>query len=184
MVFVITGNPGVGKHTVGKKIAEMLNLEPIDLNKIAVEEKMFEEGEESKDVYIEELKKYLKTRIDKKSLVIGHLAPYVLTRSQVERIIVLRKNPYKLSQIYQKRGYSQRKIKENIEGEILGIIAHDAIKRLGGKKIVQIDTSEKSIQNVVMQTVNAIRGKKETDEVDWLNLVSENDDLRRFFSYD
>ena len=182
--LVITGNPGVGKHTIGKHIAKTLDLNLIDLNQIAIDEKIFEEKNESKDVDVSKLKKILKTKLDKRSLVVGHLAPYVLTKSQVKKLIILRKNPYKLSTIYKKRKYSKNKIRENIESEILGIIAHDAFKKLDKSKIVQIDTTGKSIQKVVLQTKNAIKGKKKSDDVDWLSLVSENNDLKKFFSYD
>ena len=184
MSFVITGNPGVGKHTIGKKIAKLLDLKLIDLNQIAIDEGIFVENNESKDVDVVKLKKILKSKLDKKSLVIGHLAPYVLTKSQVKKLIILRKNPYKLSTIYKQRKYSKNKIRENLESEILGIIAHDSIKKLGKLKTLQIDTTGKSIQKVVLLTKNAINGKKKSDDVDWLSIVSEKNDLKKFFSYD
>ena len=36
VVLVLTGNPGVGKHTVSKKLAEILDYEIVDVNKEAV----------------------------------------------------------------------------------------------------------------------------------------------------
>ena len=182
--LVITGNPGVGKHTIGKHIAKTLDLNLIDLNQIAIDEGIFEEKNESKDVDVSKLKKILKLKLEKNSLVVGHLAPYVLTKSQVKKLIILRKNPYKLKSVYKQRKYSKNKIKENLESEILGIIAHDSIKKIGKMRIIQIDTTGKSIQKVVLQTKNAINGKKKSDGVDWLSLVSEKNDLKKFFSYD
>jgi len=35
-VLVLTGNPGVGKHTVSRKLAEILGYEIVDVNKEAV----------------------------------------------------------------------------------------------------------------------------------------------------
>jgi adenylate kinase family enzyme len=35
--FVITGNPGVGKHTTAKIIAEKTHAEIIDINKVAID---------------------------------------------------------------------------------------------------------------------------------------------------
>ena len=174
----------MGKHTIGKKIAKLLGLKLIDLNQIAIDEGIFVEKNESKDVDVDKLKKILKSKLDKKSLVIGHLAPYVLTKSQVKKLIILRKNPYKLSTVYKQRKYSKSKIRENLESEILGIIAHDSIKKLGKLKTLQIDTTGKSIQKVVLLTKDAINGKKKSDYVDWLSLVSEKNDLKKFFSYD
>ena len=36
LVLVLTGNPGVGKHTVSRKLAEILGYEIVDVNKEAV----------------------------------------------------------------------------------------------------------------------------------------------------
>ncbi len=35
--FVITGNPGVGKHTSAKIIAEKIDAEIIDINNVAID---------------------------------------------------------------------------------------------------------------------------------------------------
>ena len=37
MAIIITGNPGVGKHTVAKSVAKILNYKILDINKIAIE---------------------------------------------------------------------------------------------------------------------------------------------------
>ena len=134
MSIVITGNPGVGKHTIAKKIYKILNYEILDINKIALDTGVYEKNEDGIDVDVSKLKKNLKNKITKKTLIVGHLAPYVLTKSQVKKVIVLRKSPYKLISIYKKRKYPIEKIKENLESEVLGIIAHDAIKKFGKSK--------------------------------------------------
>ena len=54
---VITGNPGVGKHTVAKQIAKRLSLDLIDINKVAIQERIFEESEGTFDVDVKKLKK-------------------------------------------------------------------------------------------------------------------------------
>ena len=184
MSLVITGSPGVGKHTIGERIAKIMDLELVDLNRVALDEGVFEKGGESMDVDVDALRERLKPRLGPKSLIVGHLAPYVLTRQQIRMAIVLRKSPYALSAIYGERNYSKTKIGENIEGEILGIIAHDMIECAGNSRVVQIDTTAKSVRQVVLQARDAIDGKKSPDAVDWLSAVSEKDDLRTFFSYD
>ena len=114
-MIVITGNPGVGKHTVAAKLAQKLDLSIIDLNKTAIESKVFEKNGSTLDVNVKKLAKIVKKITTKNSLVVGHLAPYVLDKKQVNSVIVLRKNPYKLVPIYKKRKYSQKKIIENIK---------------------------------------------------------------------
>ena len=45
MSIVITGNPGVGKHTITKKISQKLNFPIIDINTLAKESEVIEKQE-------------------------------------------------------------------------------------------------------------------------------------------
>lgn len=50
MSIVITGNPGVGKHTVVREISKHVGLPIIDINSIAKDAGLFEENEDTNDV--------------------------------------------------------------------------------------------------------------------------------------
>ena len=180
MSIVITGNPGVGKHTVAEKVAQRLELSIIDINEIARNSGVFEENEDVKDVDTEKLKKILAQKISENNLIIGHLAPYVLEKNQIKIMIVLRRSPYDLIKVYKNRRYSEKKTKENTGSEILGIIAHDAISRFE-EKVVQINITGKTIQEGEEKVIGLISGNKESEKVDWLDLVTKNKDLRKFF---
>ena len=180
MSVVITGNPGVGKHTITEKIAERMKLSIIDINRIAEDSELFEKNNDTNDVDIGELEKILEQKISKKNVIVGHLAPYVLKKEQVKMMIVLRRNPYDLISVYKDRKYSEKKIIENAGSEVLGIIANDAINEFEGK-VFQIDISKKTISEVVENTMKIITTEKGNEEVDWLELVKENNDLDKFF---
>ena len=181
---VITGNPGVGKHTVAKHIAKNLKLELIDINKIAVENGIFVREKETLYVDTKALQKILDKKITNHSLVVGHLAPYVIPRKKAQIVIVLRKNPYKLNSVYKKRKYSKQKTIENLGSEILGITFYDALKKFGPAKTHQIDTSLSSVSKVVKKIEMLFeKGKFQEDQVDWLGLISKKQDLKRFFPY-
>ena len=83
MSLVITGTPGVGKHTISKKLSKVLDYEILDINKIALESNLYEKTSETNDIDVLKLKNILKKKISKKAIIVGHLAPYVLTKSQV-----------------------------------------------------------------------------------------------------
>lgn len=183
MALVITGNPGVGKHTIAKSVSKKLNRKILDINKIALESKLFKKNDESVDVDVKKLKSILKNKIKKDSIIVGHLAPYVITKKQVTLAIILRKNPYKLTPIYKKRKYSTKKIAENIGSEILGITDYDSIKKFGKNKCHQIDTTSKTISKITKTVIDIIDGKFESDIVDWLTLITNKNDLQKFFSY-
>ena len=182
MSIVITGNPGVGKHTITKKISEILNFPIVDINIVAKDLDLFEKNENTNDVDTQKLAKILRERKLNEKIVVGHLAPYVLEKNQVEIIIILRRNPYDLESVYKERNYSEIKIKENTGSEILGIITHDTIEKFE-EKAFQIDVSEKNIQQVVERVLKIISKKEGNEEVDWLNLVTKNNDLEKFFTH-
>ncbi len=182
MSIVITGNPGVGKHTIANEVSKRLGLPIIDINNIAKDSKLFEKNEDTNDVDVTELKMIIKKEISKPCLIVGHLAPYVLSSEQVMKMIVLRRNPYDLISVYKKREYSDEKTRENTGSEILGIIAHDAINQFG-IKVFQIDVTTKSILEVTNKVLNIISGENSSEDVDWLDLVTKRDDLKKFFAY-
>ncbi len=113
----------------------------------------------------------------------GHLAPYVLSSDQIKKAIVLRKNPYELIPVYKNRGYSSEKIKDNIGSEVLGVIQYDAITKFGTDKTIQVDISNKSVEESTKKVMDAIHGKIQNEEIDWLSIFSENNDLKEFFAY-
>ena len=182
MSIVITGNPGVGKHTITKKISEILNFPIIDINIIAKDSGLFEKNENTNDVDTQKLAKILQEIKLNEKIIVGHLAPYVLEKNQVEIIIILRRNPYDLELVYKERNYLEIKIKENTGSEVLGIIMHDTIEKFE-EKAFQIDISEKNIQQVVEKVLEIISKKEGNEEVDWLNLVTKNNDLEKFFTH-
>ena len=182
MSIVISGNPGVGKHTITKKISEILNFPIVDINLIAKDLGVLEKNEDTSDVDTQKLARIFSEKKLNEKIVVGHLAPYVLEKNQVKIIIILRRNPYDLESVYKERSYSEIKIKENTGSEILGIITHDAIKKFE-EKAFQIDVSEKNIQEVVEKVLEIISKKEGNEEVDWLNIVTKNNDLEKFFTH-
>jgi len=181
---VITGNPGVGKHTVAKQLAKRLDLDLIDINKIVIQEGMFEENEGTLDADVKKLKKTLERIITKNSLVVGHLAPYTVSRKQVKSAVVLRRDPYKLISVYKKRKYFHQKAIENLGSEILGVTYYDSINEFGPDRTFQINTTGKSVSTIVKKIEDFfVKGVFQEDEVDWLDAISEKNDLKRFFPY-
>jgi len=195
LVLVLTGNPGVGKHTVSKKLAEILGYEIVDVNKEAVKVGisrtitdemagiLYQKQNDSIDVDVKKTEKMLKYKISDKSLIVGHLAPFVVSKELVSKVIVLRKNPYDLIQIYDKRNYSDEKKNDNLGSEILGVIAYDSIEKFGKDKTFQINTTSLRTEEVIKKIESVINGTSKGDVVDWLTDITRKDDLRKFFPY-
>ena len=182
MSIVITGNPGVGKHTITKKISQKLNFPIIDINTLAKESEVIEKQENTNDVDTTKLANIIKKIELNEKIIVGHLAPYVIEKNQVKLVIILRRNPYQLETVYKERNYSEEKIKENIGSEILGVITHDTMEKFE-EKAFQIDVSEKNIEQVVEKVLQVICKKENNEQVDWLDLVTKNNDLEKFFTH-
>jgi len=174
-MLVLTGNPGVGKHTTASEITKQNAMyEIIDINNLAIELGLTEKAKETLGVYVAELKIKMKQKVSKNSLIIGHLAPYVLDESDVDVAIVLRKNPMDLIKVFKNRGYSKEKIKSNTAAEFIGVTFNDSISAFGEEKTYQIDTTNKTPEQVTSVIDEIVNGKNKGDIVDWFHLVDKN----------
>jgi adenylate kinase len=188
--LVITGNPGVGKHTSAKIIAEKIDAKIIDINDVAIDNNARGKNTDlGFDVDVKKLvrvlEKLLKTKRD--LVLVGHLAPYVLKPADISLVAVLRRSPYELEKTLKKRGYSVDKVRENVASEILGTSLYDSLKTFGKRKVAEFDTTGKSPEETGDEILAALQKKPKSKPkllgIDWLILVSEKGDMRRFFKY-
>ena len=128
MSVVITGSPGVGKHTISKKIAKRLGYAIIDTNRVAADA-----GLAGPDGVVDTDMLGSMMGPTDEAVIVGHLAPYALDAGQTGTVIILRRNPYELVRVYQSRGYPEEKIRDNAGSEILGVIAAYSLEKFGEK---------------------------------------------------
>ena len=182
--LVITGNPGVGKHTIADLFAKRNSSYQIfDINKFAIEKGLGEQTDDGIEVDTKKLKNEIQKLNLEKSLIVGHLAPYVLDESNIEYVIILRKNPYELIKIYEKRKYQNQKIKENAGSEVLGVIANDSITSFGKEKSFEVDATDKTPEVILKRIQDIMNNQESGDIVDWLKLIEEKNEMNKFFDY-
>ena len=182
--LVITGNPGVGKHTIADLFAKQNSSYQIfDINKFAIEKGLGEQTDDGIEVDAKKLKNEIQKLNLEKSLIVGHLAPYVLDESNIKYVIILRKNPYELIKIYEKRKYQNQKIKENAGSEVLGVIANDSITSFGKEKSFEVDATDKTPEIILKRIQDIINNQENGDIVDWLKLIEEKNEMNKFFDY-
>jgi adenylate kinase len=184
--LVITGNPGVGKHTSARMIAGRTGAEIIDINRVAIDNNAIaKKTERGLEVDVKKLgrllAKLLKTKKD--LIIVGHLAPYVIKPAGITMVAVLRRSPYELEKTLKKRRYSADKIRENLASEILGVSLYDSVKTFGRRKVVEFDTTAKTPDKTAEEIMLALRKKPKPTEIDWLALASERGDMQKFFEY-
>ena len=188
--FVITGNPGVGKHTTAKIIAEKINADIIDINDVAIDNNAtVKKTDLGLDVDVKRLVRLLEKQLkaERDLVIVGHLAPYVLRPVGISLVAVLRRSPYELEKTLKKRGHSVDKVRDNVASEILGTSLYDSLKTFGKRKVAEFDTTGKTPKETTDEILAALQKKSKSKSkligIDWLNLVSEKGDMRRFFKY-
>ena len=138
-IILITGTPGVGKHTVAGALQSRMaqagdaGWQIVDINEVARTEGLldaagsYDPASDTTDVDAGALSGATRGALAApgRYIVVGHLAPYVIPADDVVLAAVLRRNPYELIRVYEERGYSERKAKENAGAEMLGTISFD-----------------------------------------------------------
>ena len=189
--LVITGNPGVGKHTSAKLIAKKFRgSKIIDINEVALVNNAILDDNDKYGISID-IKKVSKliaqeTKTNVEGLIlVGHLAPYVIDSGRITIAIVLRRSPYELISVFQQRHYASEKARENIASEILGVSLYDSVMSFGKDKIAEVDTTGEIPARTSAKIVSLLQKKlrPQVGFVDWLSLVNKNGDLQRFLEY-
>lgn len=146
--FVVTGTPGVGKHTSARIIADKINAEIIDINHVAIDNNAISgKTDLGLDVDVKRLAKLLEKMLNTKRndlMIVGHLAPYVLKPEGIGMVAVLRRSPYELEKTLEERGYSADKARENVASEILGTALYDSLKTFSRRKVAEFDTTARA----------------------------------------
>ncbi|MFN3622403.1 MAG: adenylate kinase family protein [Nitrososphaerales archaeon] len=184
-IIAVVGTPGTGKKTVSRLLSTYLQIEYLDVNEVAIQKGAVigKDGEEYV-VSISKLRRALLPMTKGEPMILsGHLLPSVLKRSEVELVILLRCAPEALEKRLVERRYSQDKIRENVAAEILGVVAAEALKRFGVKKVSEHDTTNKSPVDTVTEVLDVVLGKSRlnTPKIDWLAEVAEKGLLQKYF---
>ncbi|HTY89858.1 MAG TPA: adenylate kinase family protein [Methanocella sp.] len=151
MKIALTGTPGTGKSTIADTIDEGFRV--VHVNELI--KNGYSLGmDEERDCLIADLPRLSKYVRSLKGDVIleghtSHLLP-------ADTIIVLRASPAALRERLKNRGWSEAKIKENIEAEALDLILVEALDT--HKKVYEIDTTNMKPMQARDAVREAIRG--------------------------
>ncbi|MHC1632173.1 MAG: adenylate kinase family protein [Methanotrichaceae archaeon] len=155
MLIALTGTPGTGKTTV----AQLLPYRVIDINALIKEEGLYTGIDAERDCLIADmdaLEKRINDLADKENPVVleGHFS-----HQFADVAIVLRTSICVLGERLAKRGYPEKKIRENLEAEALDVVLVEAVERCD--QVHKIDTTETSPQEVADQIIKMIEGEIE-----------------------
>jgi len=169
-------------------LASRLGAEIISVGELVEKENLHLGWDQKRKTLIADLEKVSK-RIEEiieqrqNPLIIeGHYAIHVVPPKKVDIVFILRRDPRELKGILEKRGYAQEKVKENLAAEILDVCLYDAVNICGVKKVCEIDTTGKRLQEVVEEIISVIKGEKKrrVGLVDWLGILEAEGELDNY----
>ncbi|MHC1580208.1 MAG: adenylate kinase family protein [Methanopyraceae archaeon] len=185
----ITGTPGVGKTTVGR-VLRRKGYDVLHLNRVARElGALLEEDEErqARVVDVHALERYVREWEpgSDPAFVESHYAHLM----PVDLVVVLRLHPRELERRLREKGYSPRKISENLEAEFVGVCYGEAVEvRSGGfparppGDVIQLDVTGLSPEEAAERVLEAVESR-EGDEVDWLADEEAQRVIERYLPY-
>lgn len=181
MLIGLTGTPGTGKTSVSEFLEKKRHWKVVHLNDLIKEKHLYTEIDEKRDAVVadmELIREHLTEIIDgkEKEVIIleSHLAHHI-----ADIVIVLRAYPPELETRLKTRGYSEEKIKENVEAEALDVILVEAFEWC--KRVFEVNTTGKSIEEVgqdIEKIIDHILSGNEEElpeykpgSIDWIDLV-------------
>ncbi len=166
----------MGKTTVARLLCERIGGVYFNLSELAENEGLITGFDETRGTSIVDLEG-LKARVaqfietDSDNLIFdGHYAPDVVPQEAVSLAFVLRRAPWRLREELTARGYSEEKVIENVEAELLDVCLVEAIESLGEERVCEVDTTASTPEEVVEELIAVIWGLKPCRRkiVDWL----------------
>lgn len=176
----LTGTPGTGKTTIAK-ILEQKNVHILYLKELAETHNFidsYDKNRESNIIDLDAVEDYLdSTYCSDQSIIIESHLSHLL--QNVNQVIVLRCHPKIIRDRLLNRKWTWKKIRENIEAEILDIILCEAVDQHGEQNVNEIDTTRISCEEIAHDILNKLLGKPtehllEPGSFDWSELLIDS----------
>lgn len=182
---MITGTPGVGKTTVAKEVASRIGCRYVNVADLALQKGLVLEFDEERQAYVvdvEGVREVLRQLARDDLCVVDTHVVSCVPPELVKVAIVLRLDPRELAPRLRARGYPEKKVVENVQAEILDICLTEAVSSLGEGRVFEVDTSGKSVGEVVEEALSVVTEKRggRPGSVNWLERLG--DEALRYLS--
>lgn len=155
-VIIITGTPAVGKSTLAKALVRKSKFQRLDLSRhyrqLAT---CYNRQKQCYEIDLEKLEKLVqeKLRESTKGLIVDSHIAHLLPRKSVDLCIVLTCSDLKkLQRRLQRRGYSRKKVQENLQAEIFRVCLEEA----KGHKVIVFDTAKTPLPRILKQAAKSL----------------------------
>lgn len=182
MKILISGTPGTGKTSTAKLLAKKINAKYIDLNKLAERNNWFIGWDNKREVKIMDTEK-ISTFLSEteENIVVDTHIPSA-GPPNADYVFILRIHPRMLLERLRNKGYSEEKVLENVQAEILDVCLIEALENFRGEVVWEINASKRKTEDIVSTMLKIMNGEvKERERIDWLSLICEEGSLEKFF---
>ena len=183
MILGVTGTPGTGKTFFAERLSKRLGYSLFNVEDFIISNGLYLGYDKERDSYILDIDRALDEFNDvlRDGVVYEGLSLAYLVSDRFDYVIVLRCNPYILEERLKMKGFPPIKVRENLQAEILDVIVSEVYSRVSRDKVIQVDNSG-DIDEKIDKVLNILEGGGDgCDRVDWLDLISSRNDIKRFF---
>lgn len=149
MRVAITGTPGTGKTSVATALKKQ-GYTIVRLHTLARKNNCivgFDKKRNSQLIDIDKVNSIVTKNFRTDALVFfeGHIAHLLIS---MEKVIILRCHPKELKKRLMRKRWSQKKVLENVQAEIIDVILCESAKQHPFENIFEFDTTKKSVEEV------------------------------------
>lgn len=158
----ITGTPGTGKSTIAGVLRERGNTV---VSASSTTTPFITSYDRDRDTRVIDLDNWAASIEVFDGFIEGHLVHFL----PCDKVVVLRCNPENLCGRLRKRGYEEKKVLENAEAEAIDVILIEAIEECGEGRVLEIDTTDRSPEEVSEIIANFYKGTvgASSGGIDW-----------------
>jgi len=138
MMVCITGTPGTGKSAVS---AELANRGYPVVHVTDLIEAYITGYDEDRQTRIIDTDRWVHDFVYTEGFIEGHLSHLL----PCDKVVVLRCHPHTLKNRLMERGYTEKKMNENVEAELIDLILVEALEEHGDRAVFEIDTTKMPI---------------------------------------
>ncbi|KAI5792219.1 AAA domain-containing protein [Pyronema domesticum] len=151
--IVITGTPGVGKSSHSLLLSESTGLNLVDVNQIVKDNKFTEEYDEALQTWVvdeDRLLDEIEPQLEQGGNVIDWHVCDLFPERLIDLVVVLRCENGVLYDRLQARNYSEAKLQENLDAEIMQVVLDDAREGYDENIVVELrsDSSDDIDTNI------------------------------------
>jgi len=165
--IIVTGTPGVGKTVLARLLAKQTGFRFLNLGELVKKERLYGRFDGLRQSYVIDERRLHKTLIDffaargEGGLVIEtNWVGKFMPKKRGMIAIVVRLDPVVLASRLRGRRWPKRKIWENVEAELIDLSLYESLKRLGARRVYEIDATRKRPGQLLHEAMGLISARK------------------------